>query len=115
MIDCIKTASISIENNDAGENPYNFNIQAEGDETLNIDDAISIDSVAIYPNPTKNTLFIQGKNIEAITIYSVSGKVVLAKQVNASFVDVSALHTGLYFINIDDNQGNTVVKKFIKQ
>ena len=55
----------------------------------------------IYPNPTKNTLTIDGV-YTSVTIYNVFGKVVLMSDYQ-NIIDVAALRNGIYFIHIFTN------------
>lgn len=82
--------------------------------SLSTNDVNLENSVNIYPNPTKNKLYIAGNNIEEITIYTINGKKLLTKNLDTNSVDVSALQSGMYFINIKSINGSTTVKKFLK-
>jgi len=69
----------------------------------------------VYPSPTKNILHIEAKNnIETIEICNHLGQLVL-KATNQNTIDVSNLITGFYFVRIKDENGNSGVKKIIKQ
>lgn len=111
----IKTATISIDNNDAGENLYNFTIQGEADGTLSLDEGLNkkSDALKIYPNPTTDYISVNGlKKSSGFTIFNVLGTEVLKGLVfPEGNIDVKNLKTGLYFIRI--NESNTV--KFIKK
>ena len=67
-----------------------------------------ISNLLIYPNPAKNTLIIDG-NYTSATIYTVFGKVVLTTDYQKN-IDVAALSSGIYFININTNNAITVKK-----
>ena len=69
----------------------------------------------IYPNPVSSTIFIASETlqIERLTIYSMSGQVVLAEKNNTNSVVVSGLSEGLYFLEIFSEEGKSV-QKFIK-
>ena len=67
-----------------------------------------ISNLLIYPNPAKNTLTIDG-NYTSATIYTVFGKVVLITDYQKN-IDVAALSSGIYFININTNNAMTVKK-----
>ena len=70
-------------------------------------------AIAIYPNPTNNTLFISGnKSSIAVAIYNVLGKEVLSIK-NTNNINVQALPSGVYVIRISDGVGQTN-RKFIK-
>ncbi len=76
---------------------------------------------SIHPNPAKNKLYIsatdQKENL-AVKVFNTEGKLLntqtldVAKQAT---IDVSNLSSGMYFLNIEDGNGNTEVKKFIKE
>lgn len=72
--------------------------------------------ITIYPNPVSNTLFISTNNsvIDAIIIYSLTGKKVLGNSKGLNSIDVSILSKGLYFMEIYTDAGRSV-KKFIKK
>jgi surface protein len=70
-------------------------------------------AIAIYPNPTDNTLFITGNETPiAVAIYNVLGKEVLSVK-NTNNINVEALPSGVYVIRISDGVGQTN-RKFIK-
>lgn len=74
----------------------------------------------IYPNPVKDKLLLSSKRAMGnlkINTFNIEGKllstqnVMLEKQVS---VAISNLSKGIYFLNIEDEKGNTSIKKFIK-
>ena len=78
------------------------------------------DTIVLYPNPAKNTInidVVSGVIIQSISVYNPLGqliKTLTANEINASLaIDVTALKTGTYFMEINSNQGKTT-KKFIK-
>jgi endonuclease I len=81
-----------------------------------------IDEVAslkfnIYPNPVSDKLFIElAKNqIVEISIFNVLGKKVLTKKQNANqSIEVSHLNTGLYLVEIS-NENSVGIAKMLKQ
>jgi len=91
--------------------------------TLNIPDLSLIDKAddihfILFPNPIKDFLNISSKEnftIKSIQIYNALGECVLdlKNQKTFSFVDVSKLTKGIYFINITSEKGITA-SKFIK-
>jgi hypothetical protein len=91
----------------------NYNPNAECDNgccdnatTSAINEEIS--NLSVFPNPTENTLTIDGDYTSA-TIYDLFGKLVLTTDYQNT-IDVSTLSNGIYFIKVD----NTTIK-FIKQ
>ena len=73
--------------------------------------------VSVYPNPTKGVLKIKMNNIKnaELTIYDVSGKVVLNKTIiqNMSVLDISFLKEGSYFYTIKDLNSNYMKREVL--
>ena len=75
----------------------------------------------LYPNPAQNELFITAQNTTEnlkIKIFNIEGKLLSAQSItlqDQKAIDVSQLLNGIYFLNIEDENGNTTIKKFIKQ
>lgn len=76
---------------------------------------------AIHPNPAKNQLFITSKNTMGnlkAKIYDIAGKLISTQNVMSKkqvSINVSQLSSGIYFLNVEDESGNTAVKKLVKQ
>jgi len=101
------------------QSPYsNWFIQADfiysEDCTLGITSQNNI-YFSIYPNPVKDILYIENKttNIENVTVYDVSGKVLTQKHSNTSQVNLENISSGLLFVILETNQGK-FTKKVIK-
>ena len=101
-------------------------INANGDSALYGDEKLSNKDIdnrkfAIYPNPAKNELILTLKNTTGnlkIKIFNIEGKLLSTQNTvleNQISIDVSQLSSGIYFLNIEDENGNTAMKKFIKQ
>ena len=75
-----------------------------------IDEILSSNNVNIYPNPTRNTIYIETDeiNIETISIYDTNGRLITKRFVNNNQVDLTNLQTGIYIIKI--NNTNTTFK-----
>lgn len=77
-----------------------------------------INSINIYPNPTRDFFIIAGLNnaeVHSIRIYNLSGK--LVKSINGltnNFVDIKSLNKGLYFVKLTTKTG-VITRKLIKQ
>ena len=67
----------------------------------------------VYPNPTDNTLYING-DVKDVTIFNAVGQQVMFVE-NARAINVADLSDGLYFVRISDMRGNSVVKKIVKR
>jgi Secretion system C-terminal sorting domain len=76
---------------------------------------------SIHPNPAKSELFIAVQNTTEnlkIKIFNIEGKLLSTQNVtlqDQKAIDVSQLVSGIYFLNIEDENGNTAVKKFLKE
>ncbi len=76
---------------------------------------------SIYPNPAKNELFLSLTNTTSnlkIKIFNIEGKLLSTQSLEfekQAAVDVSNLSNGIYFLNIEAENGNTIFKKFVKE
>jgi hypothetical protein len=71
---------------------------------------------AVYPNPAIEILNISSEksSIDKLTVYSLSGQLIITKTKNTSTLDVSNLSEGLYLLEIVSENGRQL-QKFIKQ
>jgi len=85
--------------------------------TLGTKDLQLLNSISIYPNPTKNTIKIEGiddNEISKIDVYSINGRLVKTFNSNLTVLNVSKLQSGIYLIKISvDSKTKTI--KFAKQ
>jgi hypothetical protein len=75
-----------------------------------------LDSIKIYPNPTKGLVFINPRTetIVSATIFDVLGKKVLQQNRNIQELNISSLQSGMYFLRVTTDSGE-LVKKIIKE
>lgn len=72
-------------------------------------------NLQIYPNPVTDYISVSGaSNIDVINIFSADGKLISGTK-NSNRVNVSKLSSGLYFIEIITENGNSKKFKFIKK
>ncbi len=77
------------------------------------------DKIAVYPNPVNDVLNVSNNNlyeIKSLNITDVNGRTIKKLElsnVTETHVNVSQLTSGVYFINIETNNGS-ITKKFIK-
>lgn len=82
--------------------------------------------VQLYPNPadefvTISFASIMEQGIWTMEVYTVDGKTQLKKEINIGSnnhietVNITALSSGAYFVKIQNNKGETTIKKFIKK
>ena len=80
-----------------------------------------LDYYGIYPNPVNEVLQIISPNRKGnlnIKIYNTVGKLLSNQTLDfnkQSSIDVSNLSSGIYFLNIEDESGNTTIKKLVKE
>jgi len=80
----------------------------------------TLSDINIYPNPAQAQLHINFNNLTDLpanlTIYSITGTLVKQQKLynNRNVMDISALHGGLYIVNVRSSNGFTN-KKLIKQ
>ncbi|HEX8516762.1 MAG TPA: T9SS type A sorting domain-containing protein [Bacteroidia bacterium] len=87
----------------------------------NINILISNNNIFIYPNPATNTIIVEFESITSKTplqIKNVLGQTIQSFTLNGSdnkvLVDINEYPPGVYFILLQ-NEGKTLVKKFIKE
>src|SRR5690606_33611968 len=64
-------------------------------------------SISIYPNPTSGILTIQSNTDVHVTVKSIDGRILLTKN-NAQTIDIAHLSDGMYFVTINEANGNGV-------
>ena len=76
-------------------------------------------SIATYPNPVSDKLFLNGFVNESVTVATVTdilGNVVIpAKLMDANEIEVDHLSGGIYFLTIQNTNHEIVTVKFVKQ
>ena len=74
-------------------------------------------SFSVYPNPVKDVLSISNSinaEINAVIVTDINGRTVKQFNSNVSQINISDLNAGVYFVNINSNEGSTT-KKIVKQ
>ena len=105
------------------ENPQTFGIYDTSSENylfFSSDPLLSADGfsyendINVYPNPAKETVFIENNHqqINQIQVIDISGKQLKTFKNLKNQVDVSELPSGVYFFKIY-SEGNTTIKKVI--
>jgi hypothetical protein len=100
----------------------NFKLEENNGSITKIS-SIEKDKLIIYPIPSNNRIFInynnQSESILNIKIFNLNGRTVyFSKFYNKSegnqvSIDISTLSTGMYFIEIDTDNGS-IIKKIVK-
>ena len=87
------------------------------DQTLGIYNFTVNKNIKLYPNPTENILLINVKdnlNISKIEILNLLGKKIYISNTNLHTVNTSEFKSGLYYVNIYDNEKRVYTHKMIK-
>jgi len=78
---------------------------------------ISASSFNIYPNPVRNTMYIEGntESIQDVTILTTDGRIVIRtdKYTNAG-INVTSLLEGVYIVALHTSDGSYLYKKILK-
>ena len=72
----------------------------------------------IYPNPTSDLLYfkpIDDDSYSTITVYDLSGKIVLSQTTKQRAISVKLLEPGYYVIKISNREGSEKTQTFIKE
>jgi len=84
---------------------------------LSLDETV-LESISLYPNPTKGQITIISPNtlIENITLFDLQGREVVSKNETGTSVrlDISQLQSSVYFVKIDTQEG-TITKRILKK
>ncbi len=71
--------------------------------------------IKIYPNPSSDRIhIITSQSLNSFIIYDTTGKVVLQDAVSNEQIDISKLHSGLYFLKLYTNDGHHKTIRFVK-
>lgn len=74
--------------------------------------------LSIFPNPSNGVLNIKAsQNISSVNIYNMIGNLVMVKNIanNQSVLNIESLTNGVYFIELNLNNGSTLNSKIIKR
>ncbi|WP_333875782.1 T9SS type A sorting domain-containing protein [Flavobacterium sp.] len=72
-------------------------------------------SVALYPNPVRNELFLETDVlIKKVSIISVNGQRLATQWLNSNSINVEGLSAGFYILEMTTEEGIPVRKNFIK-
>lgn len=86
-------------------------------DLLGVDDSFIKTNLTLYPNPTRGILKISNPNavqISKIEVFNIYGQRIAMKKHEVS-VDLSSYSSGIYFVRVEDTEGNQGTFKVIKQ
>lgn len=76
-----------------------------------------LNKLRVAPNPAKEFVRLSGLKDVQLDVYSIEGRRVMSKVLKEekNRIDISALNPGIYIMKISTAEGNSIVKKLIKQ
>jgi len=88
---------------------------ATGQQTLSVNNnTLSDNTFSLYPNPTNGEIFIQSQlDIKSVSVYNIYGQVMLKTNATEA-IDVSALSSALYIVEVETETGDTFQQKIFK-
>jgi parallel beta-helix repeat protein len=128
-LEFLSLASSSVAINAGDPNVLNSNISRIDIGALESTDVLSTSSIQLekerefnlFPNPVRENLTIKSlkNNFKRISVINQLGKRIIAvdfvnKESEYTFGDLSTLFSGVYFINVEFESGETAMRKFIK-
>ncbi len=80
--------------------------------TFSTNNFVMLDNLSLYPNPTKDMLFVKGNisQLKAIEIYSITGKRVVTLNHDFESINISPLQAGMYFVKLRSENASKTVK-----
>jgi hypothetical protein len=69
----------------------------------------------IYPNPAKDILRIEGKDILQVEVFNMVGQKVLSVSENFDAIQLNSLPDGMYFVRLQTKQGEKMAKLMIEK
>ena len=73
------------------------------------------DNFYIYPNPAKNVLRVEGKNIFQVELFNIVGQKALNISADFNVIKLDQLPSGLYFVRLQSKQGEKNFKLLIER
>ena len=87
--------------------PISFSVLGVSDNIL--------EDVSLYPNPTNGLVSIKGiEDLQTVKVFNISGQEVMSQETSELQLDMTALQSGVYFLELTTQKGSAT-KKIIKQ
>ncbi|MBR5603301.1 MAG: S8 family serine peptidase [Bacteroidales bacterium] len=71
-------------------------------------------NVSVFPNPNNGEFIVKCDNMNRITVYNVIGSIVKDIEVNTDSFVIEGLNSGVYFVNIRNNDSNIIKKVVVR-
>jgi hypothetical protein len=75
------------------------------------------DDISVYPNPTTGLVFVEGKSIESILVYSMNGQLISTVNTfisNGVLIDLTENATGIYLLEMKTTHGEIKHTQIVK-
>ena len=84
---------------------------------VGIEELNNIENINIFPNPVSDYLYIDFDKSKKLfySLYDISGKLIIDKRIITPSIDVSTLDKGMYILEIQDENDNSIKKKVVKE
>ncbi len=86
-----------------------------------VEESLEAQHIKVSPNPTQSTLLIDwsyGENYHTVCVLDTTGSLIFSEKLDSSLknhvLDVSKLASGIYFIEMRNVKGDSIVKKIVK-
>ena len=74
---------------------------------------INLINADVYPNPSNDKFIVRCERMTNITVLNIMGEKVIERNIDSDSYEISGLENGIYFINIETENGNAV-RKIVK-
>jgi hypothetical protein len=108
----VRTATVSIANDDSPNNPYIFSVQGSGNSATGVDE-VSSGTPAVWPSVTSGLLNV-ASNVKSLEVYSLTGALLEHFDklgASAGFIRLDGYSPGVYLIKITGSGSSVSVQK----
>ena len=70
-------------------------------------------NATVYPNPSNDRFIVKADNMTNITVFNILGEKVMERNIDADSYEINGLDNGIYFVNIETENG-LAVRKIVK-
>ncbi|MCQ2309722.1 MAG: T9SS type A sorting domain-containing protein [Bacteroidales bacterium] len=88
------------------------------DNCSTVPEAHAAESCLVYPNPVSGNVNVKvpsGAEIESVSLFDISGRLVKAQQSGFGSIDISGLATGMYVMKVALDDGKVFEEKIVKK
>lgn len=82
-------------------------------------DSVDLDRIALYPNPARSNVYIDGENLISIHVFNTLGSLIEVIEIDPSLstqsINVSQLEAGSYLFKLTTMKGESTIRKMVIQ